>query len=84
MERSEIAYYVYALNFGIERLEEKGKKALRKMPKLQTLRSSSEYFLENVKRAHFQKCVWKSSLDPDLHQSLMSSCLGVGKTYYQK
>lgn len=41
-----------------------GRKAMRKMPKLQTLPPTSESFRENVKRAHFQTCVWKSSLDP--------------------
>lgn len=33
------------------------------MPKLQSLPPTTEAFLENVKRAHLQTCVWKHALD---------------------
>ena len=40
-------------------------KNTRQMPKLQSLPPTSEAFLENVKRAHLQTCIWKSALEQD-------------------
>ena len=42
-----------------------GSKTVRKMPKLHSLLPTTEAFTENVKRAHFQACIWKSALQPD-------------------
>ena len=35
-------------------------------PKVASLASISEAFVENVKRAHLQSCVWKHACDPTL------------------
>ena len=46
-------------------LSKTGNKKAKKTPKLQALPPTSEAFSENVKRAHFQTCIWKSSMEPD-------------------
>ena len=46
-----------------------GKKSAQKMPKIQSLPSTSELFHENVKWAHIQACIWRTALDP--HPSYM-------------
>ncbi|KAG1677197.1 hypothetical protein GQR58_013996 [Nymphon striatum] len=35
------------------------------IPKIQSLPPTSEAFIENVKRAHLQTCIWKAALDLD-------------------
>ena len=34
-------------------------------PKLKSLPPTSEAFMENIKRAHLQACIWKSALYPN-------------------
>ena len=46
-------------------LSKTGNKKAKKTPKLQALAPTSEAFSENVKRAHFQTCIWKSAMEPD-------------------
>ncbi|KAL5008470.1 hypothetical protein ScPMuIL_014051 [Solemya velum] len=43
----------------------KAGKSMVSAPKLDTLPQTTELFQENVKRAHFQACVWKHAVDPD-------------------
>ncbi|KAH3727456.1 hypothetical protein DPMN_053391 [Dreissena polymorpha] len=42
-----------------------GKINIRNMPKLQALPPTTGSFLENVKRAHLQTCIWKATLEQD-------------------
>ena len=35
------------------------------MPKLQTSPPTTKSFVENVKRANCQACIWRSAIDPD-------------------
>ncbi|KAK3106543.1 hypothetical protein FSP39_022295 [Pinctada imbricata] len=44
-------------------LNKMGNKNAKNTPKLQCLPPTTEAFRENVKRAHFQACIWKSALD---------------------
>ena len=44
-------------------LTKTAKKNIRQTPKLQSLPLTS--FSENVKRAHLQRCIWKSAMDSD-------------------
>jgi len=54
---SDIRYRIWATKFG---------NGTTTAPKIQTLPPSTESFVENVKRAHLQTCIWKAatSFDP--------------------
>ena len=43
-------------------LSKMGRKSAASVPKLKTLPPTTEAFIENVKRAHFQACIWRSAL----------------------
>ena len=42
-----------------------GRKGASILPKLKSLPPTVEAFRENVKRAHFQACIWKAALQLD-------------------
>ena len=42
-----------------------GRKGASILPKLKSLPPTAEAFRENVKRAHFQACIWKAALQQD-------------------
>ena len=48
------------------------RKKLTSIPKLEYLPSTTEIFLINVLRAHYQACIWNSSLQPRPGNGLMS------------
>ena len=53
---SDIRYKIWATKFG---------NGTTTAPKIQTLPPSTEAFVENVKRAHLQTCIWKAATSFD-------------------
>lgn len=53
---SDFRYKIWAAKFG---------NAASSIPKIQSLPPTSEAFIENVKRAHLQTCIWKAALALD-------------------